>query len=332
MANGAILGQTANTYSKEQIMDSAIPPLYGLGSDAVPSDVLGYIGKYAQHWWKRTPLIATETKTDISQQITLVTGSSMNISYASAVLVDVNGGIELQNPDTVSIPNSGTGATTLAGLAPCYIKTDRGVFYLPNGTTGGGSPSYTIGFTTSGITQVYLSINANVKAQTVGVDVTSETPEYVQSSDRSAYPDFGKQDGYEYQYLGIPFDNAITAPKIATGSYTGTGTYGQNNPNSLTFEGTPYYVQIIGILDGERFLAPNAMYPGVANSDLVVLDLLPLSYPTSDYSGFSFNGSVGYARGKKSSDGKTISWYSRQNAEAQGNVSGFEYFYIAVFV
>ena len=37
------------------------------------------------------------------------------------------------------------------------------------------------------------------------------SPEYVQSSSRSAYPDSGIRDGYEYLYLGIPFDNAVVA-------------------------------------------------------------------------------------------------------------------------
>ena len=70
------------------------------------------------------------------------------------------------------------------------------------------------------------------------------TWEYLHSTDRNAYPDSGTQDGYEYEYLGIPFDNAVTAPKIETGSYVGTGTYGQANPNTLTFGFKPKAVII----------------------------------------------------------------------------------------
>lgn len=35
--------------------------------------------------------------------------------------------------------------------------------------------------------------------------------------------------------------------KIATGSYIGTGTYGQNSPNSLTFESDPVLLFITGV-------------------------------------------------------------------------------------
>lgn len=68
--------------------------------------------------------------------------------------------------------------------------------------------------------------------------------QYLQASTRNAYPDSGTQNGYEYEYLGIPFDNAVTAPKIETGSYVGTGTSGASNPNTLTFGFIPKLVII----------------------------------------------------------------------------------------
>ena len=61
---------------------------------------------------------------------------------------------------------------------------------------------------------------------------------------------------YEYEYLGIPFDNAVTAPKIETGSYVGTGTYGASNPNTLTFGFAPKLVLIYnGSKDYAMFFA-----------------------------------------------------------------------------
>lgn len=64
---------------------------------------------------------------------------------------------------------------------------------------------------------------------------------YRHSADRNAYPDDGMQDGYEYKYLGIPFDNVVTAPKIETGKYRGAG-YGPSNPTSITFSFIPKVV------------------------------------------------------------------------------------------
>lgn len=49
-----------------------------------------------------------------------------------------------------------------------------------------------------------------------------------------------------------------TAPKSATGSYVGTGTYGENNPNSLKFEFEPKFVLIFSGGDN------NSVYYGMA--------------------------------------------------------------------
>lgn len=72
--------------------------------------------------------------------------------------------------------------------------------------------------------------------------------DFVQSSYRNAYPDSGNVGDYEYLYLGIPFYNVVTAPKIEIGSYTGTGEAGNSNPNILTFSFEPKFlmVQILG--------------------------------------------------------------------------------------
>lgn len=70
--------------------------------------------------------------------------------------------------------------------------------------------------------------------------------QYLCSSDRNAYPDSGIIDNYEYAYLGIPFDNAREAHKVIIGSYVGNGTYGEKNPNSLTFQFKPKVLFIYG--------------------------------------------------------------------------------------
>ena len=66
----------------------------------------------------------------------------------------------------------------------------------------------------------------------------------VKSDNPNAYPKSGFSGGYYYEYLGSPFENAQIAAKIDKGSYTGTGTYGENNPCSLTFDFIPKYIAI----------------------------------------------------------------------------------------
>lgn len=91
-----------------------------------------------------------------------------------------------------------------------------------------------------------------IKAQKVSVSTEISDWEYVFSDSRNAYPDFGEKDGYEYQFLGVPFENAREAPKIATGSYVGTGTSGVSSPNSLTLDFEPKLV-IVGNLIPARY-------------------------------------------------------------------------------
>ena len=154
--------------------------------------------------------------------------------------------------------------------------------------------------------------------------------EYVQSNDRKAYPDSGIVEGVEYQYLGIPFANIVTAPTIVTGSYVGTGTHGASNPNHITLA-EPFKILCIY---GMQY---NDSYTSIGNSD--VCNIIPSSIiPTEYTSGFGFGMGYHYnprdTYGKKSADGKTFSWYydlSPSGAESvQFNQSGVVYHYYAI--
>ena len=129
--------------------------------------------------------------------------------------------------------------------------------------------------------------------------------EYPQYTDRSAYPDSGTQDGYEYEYLGIPFDNAVTAPKIATGSYVGNGAYGSANPNRLTFGFAPQLVILPHVDDYNGCPEHVMFYAGTRNYKIA-------------------NGITGTLEGRE------LSWYSTSSASEQFNVSGRTYHYVAI--
>lgn len=138
---------------------------------------------------------------------------------------------------------------------------------------------------------------------------------YLHSSDRAAYPDSGIVDGYEYEYLGVPFDNAVVAPKIATGSYVGTGTHGTSNPNTLIFDFSPKIIFV-----GEnRNLTTSAVY----NFAVVSLndgDSLEY-YPT--------NGGSTY-RGTITVSGKSVSWKNTNDANHQLNTKDRIFYYTAI--
>lgn len=110
--------------------------------------------------------------------------------------------------------------------------------------------------------------------------------------------------------------NDIPTVKIETGSYTGTGTYGASNPNTLTFSFEPQIVFIlsVGISSSVDFLCMvNGAYWGTMNSYSTGLTSVTGSYsliPTFSGTGVEF--------------------YSTVSNKVQGNISGLQYYYVAI--
>ena len=112
-----------------------------------------------------------------------------------------------------------------------------------------------------------------------------------------------------------PVDNVLSVlpwwfagARIATGSYTGTGTYGPSNPNTLTLGFVPKLVIIADTTDASRM---NIWYTGLSQG----------IYP---YNSYLYN--------KYTLSGTMLSWYNNQATSAgdQLNFSGREYAYLAI--
>ncbi|MBQ7974359.1 MAG: hypothetical protein IJ300_01550 [Clostridia bacterium] len=115
---------------------------------------------------------------------------------------------------------------------------------------------------------------------------------------------------YDYQLLDangkIPSDRL----PIATGTYTGTDTYGVSNPNTLTFDFVPKFVIVTkrgntNATSGGAFIWIN---PGSTLN-------------------FHNDGSNYWCH--PSLDGTTLSWYNTEGAVYQLNSSSYEYYYFA---
>ena len=129
-------------------------------------------------------------------------------------------------------------------------------------------------------------------------------------------------DGYTYTPLG----QLGAKVQTATGSYTGTGTYGSNKPSSLTFDFEPKLLVIIGYFSASgNYSATNASSNGAYN--MVSADVLSTKYISGMGLGLYDSGAP---YGKKSSDGRTIYWYHSVSAKGQLNISGYTYHYIAI--
>ena len=115
------------------------------------------------------------------------------------------------------------------------------------------------------------------------------------------------------------------APRIETGSYVGTGTGGENNPNSLTFAFVPKVVMICG--DDTQLLY------GTSYGSHPVFGVL-WDQLSSEYKSIASNR---YRSMQVKATDKTLSWYTAMGvsesiekvAEGQLNTSGSVYRYVA---
>ena len=324
--------QEGTPINKASLLKDTTAALFGLGTGAVPDDVLAALGKYKQHWWRRRAKTVVEKRTDITGAIQVTRDSSpgRQFYYSKTVSLDPNGGVSLVSPVTLDgVASSTTSANALSESlkpylddVPYYISSDivdGEIYYVPTGSHIGGvvgAPEYvTFGIYRYSSKTFYMVLSdgslsdEKVPAQLVKSSIQISDWQYVQSSYRNAYPDSGTQDGYEYEYLGIPLDNAVTAPGIETGSYVGTGTYGSSNPNSLTFGFVPKLVFIHESSDGRfRMCAING------DSQCV-------------------SGTVGSSQYtiKTAWENKKLSWYnSNENARQQLNNNASVYNYLAI--
>lgn len=120
--------------------------------------------------------------------------------------------------------------------------------------------------------------------------------------------------------------SALGFAKIQTGSYVGTGTLGEDNPCSLTFDFAPkivLFTDVVSISDGT--VSASSLVSDPSNNYIIHnLDALTTTYVNSA----GFGASTLY--GRKSSDGKTIYWYNTNNAARQFNSANYRYYWVAI--
>lgn len=114
--------------------------------------------------------------------------------------------------------------------------------------------------------------------------------------------------------------NANTKAKIATGSYTGTGSSGKNNKTSLTLDFAPRLI----------IVARNVMDTLEGSANVRQMDVMILHPAVGGFSNYEFTAGANnfYSVGSEVS-GNTVSWWSKY-PESQLNVSGKTYNYVAI--
>ena len=251
--------------NKANLVKDATAALFGFDGECVPDNVLSWIGQYNTHWWS---VLYSAGGFGYNEKRTLITNatylfgapgtsmgtSSRDIYYSDEVNINQETGVvSLKNPSTITLKGRSSQSTTqtacnnLIGKYVSNLQSDSNgtdisarVYYFPSDV------AISVKASSGAMYEVIVYAKENgsrdqiyrVTSQVYNIPAGETT--YVNSIDRNAYPDSGAVDGLVYQYLGIPFYNAVTAPKVEVGTYVGTGVY----PVTLTFNFSPQFLFI----------------------------------------------------------------------------------------
>lgn len=236
--------------------------------------------------------------------------------YASSIAVDENGVVSLQNPLDLNFNSEsyqGYESTVLSLISGKFL------YYYRRDSMADSSdaPDTQHPFNVTPSAIVYIPADATI--------TYSDTypsgfylDKYQPVTGYAAIPA-----GTTIEYLGKLGDKA----RVQVVSYVGTGTYGESNPNSLTFNFAPKIVKFLFQVEvgiGNHSKIENFQQDG--EQYYMVSDRLTTEFAQGE--GFGYNS---YAvRGKKSADGKTFAWYTDIGSQAQGNQKGMKYYFVAI--
>ena len=298
--------QEGTPLNKSTLLKDATASLFGLGTDAVPDDVLALLSRFHnglgnEYIWAKERWNWEVVKSNSTKNWTLVQDNNGNrtyVRYSDNIILDNDGNISLADPITQIYP-----AYVSAGslqLDNKYVQLGRDSYaeaeakpvWFSDGVTFNGVNTYNL---------TYRTLETLHRRTLFG---------YVNSPSPDAYPP-AVSDGYTYTAFG----RLGAKVQIATGSYTGTGTHGSSNPNSLTFDFEPKVVFIFSSSSDSGFMIPWYWGNNMTASRFTVF-----------YGNSVVNGSVCYGR----KEGNTIHWVNTSNARQQFNNTSYTYYYIAI--
>lgn len=306
-----------------------------------------------QYWWKRRALVSSYTEVKTEKHVnSLSTGDTgdfiirlhddsgvnnvysitADLEYSDKINIDQsNGEITLVSPKTISgISARSVVSTELSSITGKYVQSktvkknggtvDNGIYLIPDVMP----ENIAAGLAGTVMWGAWTDPMYKITSKKV---IDKGDWEYIFSDDRSAYPDSGEQNGYEYQFLGIPFENAREASRATLTSYIGTGKYGESSPCSVSANFILSACMILSHVDLANLIQENSS----AANRIMYADELTTEYVKSR----GLCGNVNYipgdtSYGKKSEDGKTFYWYNEKGASEQLNEKGIKY-YILLF-
>ena len=199
-------------YSKDETASETTLGLFGLPADGSPNEILKMLGS---HWWRRrTDYSGYALDGGVDSSSSKFSFSNSNttchIFYSDSVTVTENG-ITLDNPSRIEINYSdfingnGSGPFEFSILNGKYFRhasQTEPINYVYKGDSNGVKVKMemnTLYFTP-------ITLHRPKYYEAYG------EPEYIHSTNKDEYPE-GNDDIFFYEYLGIPFENAVLARK-----------------------------------------------------------------------------------------------------------------------
>lgn len=296
--------QEGTPLNKASLLKDATAALYGLGTDAVPDDALHLLSRFQgglgnEYVWAKLNSTAGYYEIQTLKDSIYIIESATKLytfKYSDSITIDEVGNLSLTNPLTFTATYSqfySNYGTTLLGkyLDTTGLAHETGIIFIPTNASINYDNGRQVGIKNSYVISV-------------GYDENRAFVDYVNSPSSDAYPP-AVSDGYTYVPLGQLGDKA----RIATGSYTGTGTVGSSSPSSLTFGFVPKLVFVHKSSDGRyRICAING------DSECVSATVASSQYFV-----------------KIAWENKKISWYNSDAiASWQLNEKGVVYNYVAI--
>lgn len=334
--------------NKANLLTDAVAALLGGNSTMTPNQAFNVLAEnfYAYTWrryGKKYKAVYSANSLGTKVYSDSIGLGPTNSSYGTLstmlisknISIDSNGNVSLVSPTqyTVSQSNQNTISNNIANRY-FQMKTLGSSNYISSGLnkTDIYFNENTSGTIAIGSNTVLLRTKDSVKVVSTETDIEYSTETIVKSTNSSAYPNpSGLSGDYYYEYLGRLIDRVYEARPIAVVKYIGTGTYGSANPTEVTFPFAPRYVMVHG------YNSLTEVYTTLVNTGNVNVYNHPLdtSLLTTSYAvGLmpSIKDYPTYSYGKKSDDGKTISWYSNgdSNGGSQNNLKGYNYICVGI--
>lgn len=319
--------QEGTPLNKASMLKDSTASLYGLPNTAVPDDVLSWISFLNKYYWRRKTFsdkyVVNESEDERGIPITTTSSSSARkVYYADSYTFNSEKStFTLVDYQFVSIYPSQASVSSL-------INIIGNKYVLPEGLSGsfGDLPvdKEFIFHTGSNLniinpsgsdTWYYCKPAKKLKGKR---QIEDGEWQILSSYNKDEFPKTGLYNEMLYDFLGSPVNRAATNTRIQTGKYVGTGTSGEANKNSLTFDIVPSIIVIYGEWGSNASVG-------------YTVPVVIVPYAGMDKFGFiSRSGNTaGYVECNCKFEGNSISWWGN-NAINQGNMQNRQYNYVAI--